>query len=151
MLLQLYTRVVVEWKLIHVCSSELGDSFAFVIKAFWYIALCKLFCWLEIKVFIFMKKRCVFCRTYNPILLIKQRTNILLDFLVRNRGKDINYHCHMNLWCSVDYELLRYTSVQNFCGGLLWRTELYRFVPGYQETATVKSELDLCTSAAKIR
>ena len=29
-----YTSVVVEGKLLHVCSSELGDSFAFVIKAF---------------------------------------------------------------------------------------------------------------------
>ena len=40
---------------------------------------------------------CVFCWTYNPILYIKQRTDISLVFLLVHRRKDINCHRHINL------------------------------------------------------
>ena len=92
-------------------SIELGDSFAFVILD---IALCK--CFVDWKsTCLPLWTSCVFCWTsYNPILFKKQRTDISSEFLLGHRRKDIICHRHMNLWISVDYGLLRYTSVQNF-------------------------------------
>ena len=97
------------------------------------IALCKLLCWLEINVFIFMDMLCVGVNLQSD-LCIKQRTDISLVFLLRHRRKDI--YCH------------RHTKLVVFCG--MQSFPIYQYglncyiLPGYQETATVKIELN-CT------
>ena len=101
-------------------------------------------------------KKCVFCWIYNPILLIKQRNDISLEFLLGHRRKNINCSPPPLTWnCvgSVDYKLLRYTSVHrpvNFLRKITITDWTLMFMPGYQETAIVKIELDLYTSATKI-
>ena len=112
-------------------SCFLGNIFVFVIKTVGY-CIVQVICWLEINVSIFVDKLCVLLDLQSD-LLIKQWTDISSAFFLGHRRKTIYCHYHVNFRRCVDYELVRYS----------------RPMPGYQDTATVKIELDLNTSAAR--